>query len=73
MPDKTIRNIQTSSSNAKQPAGRWKASCAAGHDPATGAPIRRTAYGQTPSEAAERLADSMDEKSLKKQNALREL
>ena len=55
MPDKTISADQ-------QPAGRWKASCAAGHDPATGAPIRRTAYGQTPPEAAERLADSLKEK-----------
>lgn len=62
MPDKTIRNTQTSSSSAKEPAGRWKASCAAGHDPATGAPIRRTAYGQTPSEAAARLADGLKEK-----------
>lgn len=66
MPDKPTYNTQTSSSSEKQPAGRWKASCAAGHDPATGAPIRRTAYGQTPSEAAARLADSMDEKPLKK-------
>lgn len=62
MPDKTTRSTQGTGSADQQPAGRWKASCAAGHDPATGAPIRRTAYGQTPSEAAARLADSLKEK-----------
>ena len=55
--DKTIYNAQTSSGDEKCVSGRWKFSCAAGYDPATGAPIRRSAYGQTPQEASKRLCD----------------
>lgn len=62
MPQKIIGSTQDTTSGEKQPVGRWKASCAAGQDPATGAPIRCTAYGQTPSEAAERLCDSLKRK-----------
>lgn len=60
MSDKNVHSSQDTVSGAKHAASRWKTSCAAGQNPATGAPIRRAAYGQTPQQAAERLADSRD-------------
>lgn len=68
MPDKIPSSTQDAASSAKQPVGRWKASSAAGQDPATGAMIRRSAYGQTPQEAAERFADSLNKNHIQREN-----
>lgn len=50
-------------SEAGLAVGRWKARCADGHHPAIGALVSRTAYGQTPREAAARFRDSLKAQS----------